>query len=161
MKNIIQGFKGLPRKIRNPDITYQEENGTLLIRDGQQENMLLIKIVLFINLANSFLLGALPFWQADAEAEMGMGIFWALVGAGSAVLLLLMQFSENTYQEQIPINQIESWEEWTVLGVKNQGLSLKNGKRRSFNPLLRKMPSSTIKEKLKDIGIPGMDGAIA
>ncbi len=157
MNKIICWFKDLIRKSRKPQIQYQEEDQTLWIEDGQQENMALIKIVLLVNLLNTVLIGGSPLRSPDPYEEMETLIIWGLVGLASLVSLLVMQFSKNSFQEKIPLGQIDSWAEWTVLGVKNYGLLLKNGKRRSLNPLLKKMSASEVKSRFREFGIQGLD----
>jgi hypothetical protein len=157
MNKILRWFKDLSRKSRKPLIRFQEEDQTLWIEDGQQNSMVLVKIVLVINLVNTVLIGGRPLRSSDPYEEIETLIIWGLVGLASLGALLVMQFSKNSFQKKIPLDQIDSWAEWNVLGVKNRGLLLKNGKRRSLNPLLKKMSVSEIKSRFREFGIQGLD----
>ena len=129
-------------------ISYNESDRSIEIRDGLKTHVLLIKVLMFLNLANSLL----NLVDLSASNFGFIKLIWIFLGIVSVIVLYKFIFKKSTL-ENIPIDQIKGLSERIFLGRKKYFLELQNGKMRDLLEIKTDVELRELKKILNKIGI--------
>jgi len=129
-------------------ISYNESDRAIEIRDGLKTHVLLIKVLMFLNLASS----VLNLLDLSAANFGFVKLIWIFLGTVSLIVLYRFTFKKSTL-ENIPIAQIKGLSESVFLGRKKYFLELQNGKRRDLLEIKTDAEFKELKKMFSKIGI--------
>ena len=129
-------------------ISYNESSRAIEIKDGLKTHVLLIKVLMFLNLANSLL----NLVDLSASNYGFIKLIWIFLGLVSVIVLYRFTFKKSTL-ENIPIAQIKGLSESVFLGRKKYFLELQNGKRRDLLEIKTDAEFKELKKMFSKIGI--------
>jgi hypothetical protein len=129
-------------------ISYNESDRSIEIRDGLKTHVLLIKVLMFLNLANSLL----NLVDLSASNFGFIKLIWIFLGVVSVIVLYKFIFQKSTL-EIIPIDQIKGLSERIFLGRKKYFLQLQNGKMRDLLEIKTDVEFKELKKMFIKIGI--------
>ncbi|SHF98202.1 hypothetical protein SAMN05444396_103240 [Flavobacterium segetis] len=130
------------------NITYNESEKTVEIKDGLKSYVFLIKFLMFLNLGNSILnlydLSTVNFGFAK--------LIWIFLGAIS-IIVLYKFFYKKTTSEKIQNDKIKGIGQRIFLGRKKYFLELSNGKTRDLIEVKTDVDFSKLKKILSKAGV--------
>ena len=129
-------------------ISYSESDRAIEIRDGLKTHVLLIKVLMFLNLANS----VLNLLDLSAANFGFIKLIWIFLGMISVIVLYRFTFKKST-MEKIPLDQIKGLSECIFLGRKKYFLELQNGKSRDLLEIKTDAEFKELKKMFTKIGI--------
>ena len=103
-------------------IKLNESENSIEIKDGLNNQYLILKILMILNLANA----VIRIYGKQTTEYGFIEYIWVGLGIISLVVLFMFLFKMST-AENIPVQQISRLEEKTVFGKKRFALELKNG----------------------------------
>ena len=129
-------------------IKLNESENSIEIKDGLNNQYLILKILMILNLANAVIR-----IFGKQTTEYGFNEYsWIGLGIISLVVLFMFLFKMST-AENIPVEQVSRLEEKTVFGKKRFTLELKNGKKRNLGSFKTQSDLIKARELFKIIGI--------
>lgn len=131
------------------EITFNEKESSIEIKDGLKRQYLLLKITLIFTIINSILF---PVYVLEKIQVEWMGFIWIILGVASLLVLIYTTLRKST-SEKLKLSQITSLVEKQVFGRKRFSLQLKNGKLRDLLELKKETDISEAKKMFKNIGI--------
>jgi hypothetical protein len=129
-------------------ISYNESDRSIEIRDGLKTHVLLIKVLMYLNLANSLL----NLVDISTSNFGFIKLIWIFLGVVSVTVLYKFIFKKSTL-ENIPIDQIKGLSERIFLGRKKYFLQLQNGKMRDLLEIKTDVEFKELKKMFIKIGI--------
>ena len=129
-------------------ISYNESDRAIEIRDGLKTHVLLIKVLMFLNLANS----VLNLLDLSAANFGFIKLIWIFLGMISVIVLYRFTFKKST-MEKIPLDQIKGLSERIFLGRKKYFFELQNGKSRDLLEIKTDAEFKELKKMFTKIGI--------
>jgi len=129
-------------------ISYSESDRVIEIRDGLKTHVLLIKVLMFLNLANSLL----NLVDLSASNFGFIKLIWIFLGMISVIVLYRFTFKKST-MEKIPLDQIKGLSERIFLGRKKYFLELQDGKSRDLLEIRTDAEFKELKKMFTKIGI--------
>ncbi|SHH06756.1 hypothetical protein SAMN05444372_1142 [Flavobacterium micromati] len=130
------------------NITYNESDRSIEIRDGLKSYVFLIKFLMFLNLGNSIL----NLYDLSTVNFGFVKVIWMFLGAVSMIVLYKFIVKKSTL-ENIPIDQIKGLNERIFLGRKKYFLELSNGKTRDLIEVKTDADFKKLKKLLSKAGI--------
>lgn len=129
-------------------ISYNEPARSIEIKDGLKTHVLLIKVLMFLNLANSLL----NLVDLSGSNFGFIKLIWIFLGIVSVIVLYRFAFKKSTL-ENIPIDQIKGLSASIFLGRKKYFVELQNGKRRDLLEIKTDAEFKELKKMFTKIGI--------
>jgi len=129
-------------------IKLNESENSIEIKDGLNNQYLILKILMILNLANA----VIRIYGKQTTEYGFIEYIWVGLGIISLVVLFMFLFKMST-AENIPVQQISRLEEKTVFGKKRFALELKNGKKRNLGNFKTQSELIKARELFIKIGI--------
>ena len=129
-------------------IKLNESENSIEIKDGLNNQYLILKILMILNLANAIIR---IFGKQTTEYGF-IEYFWIGLGIISLVAFFMFVFKLST-AEKISIVEITGLEEKTVFGNNRFSLKLKNGKKRNLGNFKNQFELVKARELFTKIGI--------
>ncbi len=130
-------------------ITYDKSDHSIQVKDGLKQTYLILKILMFLNLANALirLIGQ------DRSAYGVIEYIWIGIGIASLLALYYFLFKVST-AEKIPVDAIRSLKEKSIFGRKRYTFALTNGRKRHLGKFKNEFELAEFREILETAGIP-------
>ena len=130
-------------------IEFNEDEKSIVIKDGLKTQYLMIRIMLIFTLINAIVFSL---FVLDKKQLEWMGFIWIIIGLVSMTILIYQVLKKST-SEKLNLSEISSLSEKQVLGRKRFSLKLKNGKLRDLMEIKNTSDITETKKLFKKIGI--------
>ena len=131
------------------NITFNEKEQAIEIKDGLKFQYFLLKIMLIFIIVNAVLF---PVFVLEKIQLEWMGFIWIIVGLASLSILIYTMLKKST-SEKLKLSEITSLTEKEVFGRKKFSFQLKNGRFRDLMELKKETDIREMKTLLENIGI--------